>query len=565
MIALALLSLVTTPLAAAPDCLRPWWPDGDGDGYGAVGASTLACPEDAPEGSVARPGDCDDDSAYTYPGATELCDGVRNDCADPAWAGDAGRVSFAANADGAWRDETAACAAGADASPASVTLAEAGTWRVCPGTFYVNLRAEADVTVEGLRGAATTHLRGGGAGPVVEVALDGVSVDLVRLTLADGGGATTSVGGASYLAGGGLLCAVDAEVRLDDVALRESEAQLGGGAALTGGCQATFTGATLAHNHASDAGGGLYLRGADAILIDSAALANSAGAGGGAPLDGRARLTHRGFNIAANEAEYGGAIAADNAELHASNGAFEFNGASGSGGALYLTMAADAALSDVTIADNSASSGGAIHGYVSALEMEGGDISDNIAESGGAIYLYTADVTLTDVAVTGNRAAYGGAMALLSQGEVVMGGGSIEDNEASALGGGLYLYDYSYATLSGTALADNSAAQGGGALLIQGGTLIAEESAITGNTADYVGGGVYATSGGWLTLGGGSMTDNTAGRAGGGLYLRDGSRAWATACDVLDNSPQDVSVPGVLGGYDWGPGATFTCDDAGCY
>jgi hypothetical protein len=49
--------------------------DVDGDGYGAPPDSS--CPQ--------TEGDCDDSSADTYPGATQRCDGVNNDCLDPSW------------------------------------------------------------------------------------------------------------------------------------------------------------------------------------------------------------------------------------------------------------------------------------------------------------------------------------------------------------------------------------------------------------------------------------------------------------------------------------------------
>jgi formylglycine-generating enzyme required for sulfatase activity len=51
-------------------------PDGDGDGF--AGGGHPACPG----GWVL---DCDDGQAAVFPGAPELCDGVANDCSNPAW------------------------------------------------------------------------------------------------------------------------------------------------------------------------------------------------------------------------------------------------------------------------------------------------------------------------------------------------------------------------------------------------------------------------------------------------------------------------------------------------
>jgi MYXO-CTERM domain-containing protein len=52
-----------------------WYTDSDGDGFGDDGTLTLAC--DAPDGTVATAGDCDDADAAYNPGAAE------DDCTDP--------------------------------------------------------------------------------------------------------------------------------------------------------------------------------------------------------------------------------------------------------------------------------------------------------------------------------------------------------------------------------------------------------------------------------------------------------------------------------------------------
>ena len=52
--------------------------DADSDGFGNESSSTTAC--EPPPGFIATSGDCDDTDASAYPGNTELCDGVDNDC-----------------------------------------------------------------------------------------------------------------------------------------------------------------------------------------------------------------------------------------------------------------------------------------------------------------------------------------------------------------------------------------------------------------------------------------------------------------------------------------------------
>jgi hypothetical protein len=55
-----------------------WYADADGDGYGDPAATAVACTQ--PSGHVADSTDCDDASSAVNPGATEVCNGVDDDC-----------------------------------------------------------------------------------------------------------------------------------------------------------------------------------------------------------------------------------------------------------------------------------------------------------------------------------------------------------------------------------------------------------------------------------------------------------------------------------------------------
>ncbi len=55
-----------------------WYPDGDGDGYGVSSGTSNDCSQ--PSGFAASANDCDDSNAAISPAATEVCDGVDNDC-----------------------------------------------------------------------------------------------------------------------------------------------------------------------------------------------------------------------------------------------------------------------------------------------------------------------------------------------------------------------------------------------------------------------------------------------------------------------------------------------------
>lgn len=55
-----------------------WYADIDEDGFGGEGSDVMAC--SAPEGYIADAQDCDDSSAAVNPDATEVCDGIDNNC-----------------------------------------------------------------------------------------------------------------------------------------------------------------------------------------------------------------------------------------------------------------------------------------------------------------------------------------------------------------------------------------------------------------------------------------------------------------------------------------------------
>jgi len=62
---------------------QDWFLDNDHDGHG--GAPVTTCYDAPPPGYAATSDDCDDAHAAVYPGAPEVCDGLRNNCSAAGW------------------------------------------------------------------------------------------------------------------------------------------------------------------------------------------------------------------------------------------------------------------------------------------------------------------------------------------------------------------------------------------------------------------------------------------------------------------------------------------------
>lgn len=62
----------------AEDDASAWFTDADGDGWGDVNSFVIACTQ--PPATSLEPGDCDDTNNALFPGGTEICDGLDNDC-----------------------------------------------------------------------------------------------------------------------------------------------------------------------------------------------------------------------------------------------------------------------------------------------------------------------------------------------------------------------------------------------------------------------------------------------------------------------------------------------------
>lgn len=515
-----------------------WYPDGDGDGYGA-GSPTLAC--EAPAGHVVPADDCDDADDTIHPGAVDRCNGVDENCVDGeddatdrgSWYADVDGDGFGAGAavlacdaptghvaddgdcddaeettfpgaeetcDGVDNDcDTATTEAGVvsvdgggaySAIQDAIDAASAGsTVTVCAGTYTESITIDDDLILTGREGAVTTILQGAGSSVV---AVSGGDVTLSGLTLSGGVGTSTSSGDE----GGGVYATTTGTLTITETVVTDNEAKYGGGI-YANGTRLILTAVELSRNDVGTASGG-------GLLLDSG-------------------------------------------ELVASGVTFEDNVA-GYGAGAYVTSS-DAEIEASTFADGEASVlGGGLYFTAGDLTLDTATFTDNVVASvlGGGLALFDATAAITDSTFSGNA---GGAF------------------------GGAILADDSDVTLSDSELRDNDAAKGGG-IYVGGATVAVSNSTLSENSSTDDGGAVYVGGAGSISLSSCTITSNLAGGYGGGARLENGTLSmtktdWGTgATDNADDHPthHDMAVGPSTGVTNWWIFGTdtLTCTLSGC-
>ncbi len=266
----------------------------------------------------------------------------------------------------------------------------------------------------------------------------------------------------------------------------------GGGIFVNEGGTLVIEGGTITGNHATERGGGVYVRGALNATGGSIEGNTSGENGGGVYLKHQADSTIAGCTIAENTSEdYGGGIYMDaqDMSLTISETDIRHNLSKGDGGGIYLQ-------------------GGAI-------QMNGGSLSNNIASDGGGGAKITRETTFkaTGVSICNNAAQNKAGGGVKSFGTTELARCTIGKNSAVKQGGGVCNGDY-----------DSSE----GKMTITGCT-------ISGNTSDGNGGGVYSNKD--LAIVGCSITGNSASK-GGGVFIDQSASSTSVegALSVADNT-----------------------------
>jgi predicted outer membrane repeat protein len=515
-----------------------WYTDSDSDGYGDIDSEVFAC--SAPAGTLSEGGDCDDDSLFIHPGATEICDDLDNDCDGVIDQDATDAIDWYADLDedtyGDVENTSTSCTQ-PDGHVEDSTDCDDADPLIYPGaeeTYYDGIDGNCDPSDEfDADGDGDDSSNYGGTdcddqnvaiyGAAPEIC-DGFDNDCNATTTEEG---IVSVGsqvfiriqdGIDVAVAGDTVSVCDGaffeSLTIDEaISLRSlngptkttiSAANTGGAPVVVNASDALISGFTITGGEGNpsagmDLGGGVHFTdAAGALTIEASDIVNN--------------FALRGAGIYS-----AGTLTLDDVTV-SGNLATEWGGGIGSEGGLLLR--------DSSIEGNEATDGAGVYlfspsGLVFALSMDSSSsVNDNAAsDMAGGVYLCT-DCNLDGGAITSNTADQGAG--LFVEGTSFLNGCSISgaqitNNIAVSAGGGIFLNGG--VDLQSTTIDQNEVTKTdgeGGGVYLQNGTLtMTGGSVIKGNKA-ALGGGVYAAGAG---IDGGVIDSNTATDSGGGIYM----------------------------------------------
>ncbi len=381
-----------------------------------------------------------------------------------------------------------------------------------------------------IRGAGRdlTIIDGGGVGPCM--VLDNVTdIHIEQLALQHGKALEGPwIADKTY---GGAILASWTDVSLDDVALKDSSADYGGGGCFDGG-NVELRNVLVSGNSASHQGGGLYF--------------------GSGPRAGSRHLVTD-CNVVGNRANnVGGGMVGYYVEII--NSQMERNSAWAGGGA-YLE--ARSVIDDCNIVSNLADYGGGLDLGAGATAKHCRIGSNTANVDGGGVYMWQPPTTVQDCMIVQNSATNSGGGVYCADGATVQGCIVQNSRILNHYGGGICLVRSG--TVKNTVISGNFGVWGGGLCCYYGGNV--QNCTIIGNAALSYGGGVHCLNGG--TVESTIMYSNRAPR--GSNYYNDGQGWSYSYCRATPKIPNglgniDADPRFADSGY-WNPNDTLDALD----
>lgn len=520
-----------------------WYDDADADGFGVDSTPVIDCAQ--PPGTAEESGDCDDTNSERFPGATEVCDGLDDDC-----DGELPWDEMELDGDG-WLSCDGDCwPHNPDAYPGAPELCD-GYDDDCDGDHS----GEEDADGDGFRvcdGDCNDDAAAAYPG-APQVECDGLDNDCDGVISADeadadGDGVMRCSGDCDDADGSREPRALevcdgvdnDCDHEIDDTCVTcdiDVPADFG---TVQAAIDAAVDGQRVC------VGAGVWVErldfGGKAIEL--------AGVGGpyGTVLDGGSGS----YDL------FGPVVTFASGETSASRltgFTIQHGGADSEGGGLAI-IGASPTLDNLVIRDNlDIGQGGGVRVESGSPTLSDSLVADNAAElcyddgcygEGGGIYVEDGSLLVDDVRIEGNSAGYGGGV-FVEDGDLTMSASAITQNLAvdAGCGGGLMVGAAGEVSLANVVITANSARRdsfgnhgyGGGVCLAADADVTLVNVVVATNTVDGNGGGIYTTGG--LTLTNTVLSGNSA-SSGGGIYASVTAPVTRYS-DLYGNTPDDVS------------------------
>lgn len=217
----------------------------------------------------------------------------------------------------------------------------------------------------------------------------------------------------------------------------------------------------------NDAGGGLRIISASALITGNYLYDNVSYYGGGVYLENSDSILDNNL-LSRNHASKGGGIYAEGGRLRVQNNSVVSNTGSWGGGGLYLQASSAEVIDNQYVANQGRSAGGGVYIEEGVVAFSNNTVISNFNTDsftlGGGLMVQTANATVTHNLFAHNVGGLGGGVGTGSS-TITFTGNTIISNTASLWGGGLYI-NTCMATLVNNVVADNRTDQAGGGVFI---------------------------------------------------------------------------------------------------
>jgi hypothetical protein len=359
-----------------------------------------------------------------------------------------------------------------------------------------------------------------------------------------------------------LTMAINSDLILDKITVRNGSAANGGGISNTGG-NLTISNSLVTSNETTNRGAGMYSTGATAsILIQNSTLSLNSSSQSGSAIHNRdgSTLTISSSTISGNTtAVSGGAIYNTNSSLTISSSTLSNNKSGTQGGAIAAANSTNTSISNVYFSGNtSGSDGGAIFNANNSMTLSSSSFTGNTANNGGAIFNHSnASLAISNSMISGSIATTnGGAIFNQINSPLTISSSTISENMATS-GGGIFSQTNSSLTISNSIISLNSASTNGGGILNQSNSPLAiSSSTISGNTTAIAGGGIN-NNGSTMTISNSIILNNIAVLAG-GIFSQTNS-SLTIVSSTISNNMATGHVGGGIASQSNSPLTIFDC------